>query len=223
MAKYVTDGMICEETVFCRLGNQLGVMRRHWLIAAVTAGGVTDLDIAAARDNPISVALLPCLATAAEFRGISWQIRWSPTSTIPFIRQFGTGGQGVGTGAAGDPMPKQVAGIISIRTPLAGTKYRGRMFVPFPSEGANDPDQQPSAAYVALLDTLASLWVGVETVIVGAGSADIIPIIWHQNDPEPPLNIPQPSYHEIESASGKLYWGTQRRRGDYGAANISPI
>lgn len=225
MASILTAGVICEETIFCLLDAQLGVMRRHWITSTIVGGTVTDFDVAQARDNAIATALKPCLATAAEFRGISWQQRWRPVGGfIPLLRQFGIGGQGVGTGAAGDPLPKQVSGVISLRTEAAGPKYRGRMYVPFPSEGANDADQKPSAAYVALLDTLGALWVGTETIVVGADSVDITPILWHQNDPVPPATTPiQPSYNIIEAATGKLYWGTQRRRGDYGATNVTPI
>lgn len=213
----LAPNMIVEETIYVLLDQQLGVMRKHWLVGGITAGGITDLEFLQVRDNLLDAALLPCLCTVADLRGYSEQVVYNPLSALTPVKVFSSAPRGFGTGAAGDPLPKQVSGLIAFKTDYAGPKEQGRMYVPFPSEGANTVLGKPTAAYQLLLGTLAQEWIGRDTIVGASGTAEMWPIIWHKEE------VGQPNYSEITNVIARPYWATQMRRGDYGRTNLSPI
>lgn len=115
-----------------------------------------------------------------------------------------------GTGGA-DPIPAQVSGIITRFTALAGRKYRGRVYIPFPATVFNATDDTPSAAYVTALDLFADDITGTDEIGAGGNTFQMQSCIFHRAD-----NTSTPT---LNWRSNKK-WATQRRRGNYGQPNV---
>ena len=101
-----------------------------------------------------------------------------------------------------DILPNQVCGSITLTTALAGQGYRGRLYVPYPTEDDND-DGHPNAAYIL---SLAGFATQLHTSIVAGGVADNVtfsPVLWKR---ETRTETP------VLSAVVRDYWTTQRRR-----------
>jgi len=184
-------GQVSINRLFYRAKNQLGV------------GGDPD-DFALALSTEFAPEYKDVLSSVARFEGVSVQRAWPKPRTLAFSD---TGSAGIGNAGA-NPLPPQVSGLIKLRTDFAGKKERGRKYLPFPDEGHNDPDGQPSAVYVARLDTLGTS-MQQELTAVGPGGAgvdevDMEPVIWTEA-----TNNPLP----ITAAISRLSWATQRRRG----------
>jgi len=124
-----------------------------------------------------------------------------------------TGG-GAGT-AAGDILPRQVSGIITKRTAFSGKKYRGRIYLPFPAEGDNDPViGSPVAGYTTRLDTFKASLFGNWTISSGGNGAVMVPIVWHADTS---------TYDDVVGSTSRPFWATQKRRGSYGEPNPFPL
>jgi hypothetical protein len=125
-----------------------------------------------------------------------------------------TTGNGFGDNA-GDALPRQTSGIISLVTALGGRKNRGRVYVPFPSETDNAIAGHPTAGYVTALGDLAAILTG-PYIGVGAGgnTNDLQPVILHRVDG---------SVTPITGHFERSFWATQRRRGDFGRPNTGPF
>jgi hypothetical protein len=102
-----------------------------------------------------------------------------------------------------DLLPRQTCGIITLRTGIAGVKFRGRVYAPFPPESANDSSGQPNAGYLTNLDALATLFDDVLTITVGADSLGLTPVVYHRSDD---------TTTPITVAVSRPRWATQRRR-----------
>jgi hypothetical protein len=120
-----------------------------------------------------------------------------------------------GAGTAGtDPMPSQVAGVISRKSGFAGRRYRGRVYVPFPSEQDNDAFGRPTANYQSRLAAFAQLLPGITTINVGGGQIQLQGTVVSRK-----FNLDTP----ILTTVARQFWGTQRRRGDFGRTNPPPV
>jgi hypothetical protein len=121
----------------------------------------------------------------------------------------------VGTGGS-TALPKQTAGLITLRSSVVGKKNRGRQYVPFPATASDQGAGVPTLLYLADLIPLGAALRNV-TVVGDAGpanTADFSPIIWKKGSP---------THAFITSMVVRRAWATQRKRGDYGRLNASPI
>lgn len=202
-------------TFVCRSGDQIAVLRRYYRTDNLTGGGTTtDKNAADYLATAFAGVYKAVMWNTAEFVGCS-VVRMS--GPIPFpIPQVSLNGAGVGTGGA-TALPKQTAGIISLLSDFRGKKYRGRQYVPFAAEDHNTASGFPTAAYQISLIALGSTLVATQTIpsVPPADTIDFIPIIWDGVSPS--------AFADITSFIQRDRWGTQRRRGDYGAANKSPL
>lgn len=122
-------------------------------------------------------------------------------------------GQGAGTGV-GSPLPAQVSGMISLYSALAGRRNRGRCYVPFPTETANDELQtRPDATYQAALVVLADAFSTNLLVTDGVNNAVLEPGIWSRASR---------IFNPIVDYNARARWATQRSRGNYGRPNPLP-
>lgn len=123
---------------------------------------------------------------------------------------------GPGTVAAA-PLPLQVTGMVTLRTGLAGRANRGRIYVPFPTIDTYDADADPSPlpAYVALLNTLGSFFVGPNTITSPENPAEEWEIEWG-------LGVGG-AFRAFTSKVARAKYATQRRRGNYGRYNEMPF
>jgi hypothetical protein len=151
----------------------------------------------------------------AEYRGLKVQKEDALNKYQPV---YSTVGQGAG-GVVGEPLPKQICGIITRRGNYAGRRHQGRLYVPFPSEASSDPPSgRPTIAYLAALGSYADDCWTVVVVANGGNSCNLVPR-YRFTTGTPPVEY---SFNYV-SAIARDYWGTQRRRGDFGPKNISPI
>lgn len=202
---------VLKVVFYCRQNDQVAQNVRHFEVSAIGAGtSPTDLEAVTAIVGRVKPEYLPLLASNAEFRGATLQ-RITPLKNDA----VGYSSPDVGT-AVGDPLPLEMAGLISFKTGLAGRKNRGRMYVPFPSEGDNNTTGHPSAAYVALLTLLAAHFTGPMTFVPGGGAASYtLRALCYPAD-----NV---IGRVITSSQETNRWVSMRSRGDYSAANVSPV
>jgi hypothetical protein len=102
--------------------------------------------------------------------------------------------------STGDPLPLMVSLCVTLRTALAGRSFRGRVYIPGWTEGANDTLGNPSAAAAAAaLDFIDDFNGQLSTVI-----ADM------------QLGVASRKLSEVNvvttTAMRDLIWDTQRRR-----------
>jgi len=207
----VANGDIFRVRFICSAGNQIAINVLHYIAGNNTGVGATMEDFAADMDTNFSQALADCVSDEAQYRGLD-VARFLPSTSSAVV--VTTNAQ-VG-GLTGTLMPRQVCGLVSKLTDFGGRKNRGRCYIPFPPETANDTDGSPTNAYKALLDVFAAALpvVITSTDIMTAGTSDFTPVVYHDA-----TGTGTP----ITSAVSRLKWATQRRRGDYGSSNAAPF
>jgi hypothetical protein len=124
---------------------------------------------------------------------------------------------GAGTGGT-DALPRQVAGLTAWKTALAGRAFRGRTFWPFPSAAFDTGDGVPTAAAVTAYTNLAVEALNFVTVGDVTNRSIIALVIRNK----PVRGVPWTST-PVTVGTTFNKWATQRRRGTFGRANVSPI
>lgn len=203
-------GDVYEVKLYTVQGAQTAVNVRHFRVSAVSATTPADSAIADAFSNRYGPVLRPLMSTSAEFRGAGQRL----VSTIPKpVETYSVAGAGPGTVAA-DPLPKQVCGLLTLRTAFAGRRYRGRIYVPFPAESDNDFTTRPIATYVTRLQTLGGQFTGSFTITQGANTMTVASVVFSRQLGE---------WSVVTGYTARSSWATQRRRGDFGRSNLSPV
>lgn len=190
--------------------SQAAINTMHYKVIAV-AGTSSDTATAATTfDTALSTPYKNIMSDNARYRGLSVQRIFPGIVTVPDI-VVASDGPGV---VASDLLPGQVSGIGSWRTDLAGRKYRGRVYIPFPAESHNDVTGIPTAAYVTLLDTLLTALSVTRTVGGGGNTADLRCVLFHRSTN---------TSDQIVAQVARPRWATQKRRGNYGRTNPTPF
>lgn len=191
-------------------GDQLGVLVWHGILDSIVGVELTNQERAEDfhfRHAPTLAALLTASAT----------VRGAGTRTItgvPTIESFSVGNAVVGT-VAGEAMPRQTAGVATLRSPFAGRSRRGRKYIPFPGESDNPDGIGPSAAYLARMNTYLANIVPAFVLQVGGNVETWAPLIVSK--------VGAMTQTRVTSFLARLGWGTQRRRGTFGRPNVSPV
>lgn len=203
-------GDVVEVKTICSLGLQLSFNITHYRIVSetVVTGHLQDGEIAATFGAFNNSLIAPLIVAHAQTEGATAQIiRPTPHPFAYSINQ--SGGTGIG-----DSMAKQTAGVVTKLTTGIGRAKRGRFYIPFPAEGNNDSAGRPDAAYQALAATMGNgLFTAPFTVTGIKGSAVLQPVIYHRATG---------TTDDIVGFAVRTKWGTQRRRGDFGAINQLP-
>lgn len=197
--------------VFCSLGDQVSVNVLTYRVENLVLLGPTDTEIATTFDQAWGPLYKAVMSSQATYRGLQVQkIRPLPIH----VATQSTAAAGVGLNA-GDALPRQTSGILTKRTQFAGRAKRGRVYVPFAYEGANDATGNPIAAYVTGLTNLANE-LRIIKPIVGAGgnNCEMRPVLFHR--------VPGTT-DNISNIVSQAKWATQRRRGSYGRPNVPPF
>lgn len=97
-------------------------------------------------------------AVATEWRATDIRSETGFSIVVPIS------GTGAGT-RAGTVAPRQVAAVVSKRTPLRGRSYRGRTYMPFLSE----TDVSDDTVETSYLNDLMTAWASMTTVVNGLG------------------------------------------------------
>lgn len=203
---------VWEVRFYCTFGVQTAIPRLHYLISNV-AGTPTDIMLADLMDVQFSTEIKGAMVSQASYRGVGVQ-RMYPLPKTNSV--FNIDGQGPGASAT-TPLPKQISGLIAKKTAFATKNLRGRFYMPFPAEGHSDPDEaRPNVGYMAALGALADKMELTLQDTIGPDTYDAFPIIYNGTGAR--ING-----SDITYCLTRPYWATQRRRGDFGAANLSPI
>jgi hypothetical protein len=191
---------------------QLGLNVRHYRVRGVPAGSTVTLGDCVSRINTLHSTLYRAiLAPGAVFIGLGLRrIRPAPP-TQDAVEKVSTG---PGTLPAGDLLAKQTSGVISLKTGFAGRAFRGRMFLPFPSEAINTANGAPDVVYKTAVDVLAVQVKATVVVTSGTFTINLVPVIYHRGTH---------TVTDVTDALTSPLWGTQRRRGDYGRVNNLPF
>lgn len=194
----------------CRTATQVGINVTHWLVTLVGATPATDADFADFADNLLAPKYKNAMPATASFWGTQVSRIQPAPPTFP-VSLSARNGPGL---FAGDLLPEQVSGIGTYLTASAGRGFRGRSYVPFPGKNAvNSPADQPTAAYVAILDQIIQELATPFGVVAGPRTATLVPVIFHRKTS---------TYTLVQGHLTRPYWATQRRRGDAGRPNLNP-
>lgn len=203
------NGSIAEVRFFTSLGDQTAVMVRHYRISGTGPAG-TDVQLATAIGTGTPTFIKDVTAATATYRGLSVQ-SISPGPKTQAV--FNTAGSGPGT-VAGETLPPQTAGVITLRTQFAGRQFRGRAYSPFPGESDNSAGGGLTVAASARLQALADQLTAIFDFGTNAGEAIATPVVYSRKFG---------TSETIEAGIARPGWGTQRRRGFFGQQNISPV
>lgn len=205
MALAVND--IIESKAYCWYSGQAGINVRHWAVTAVGGVSLEAADVANLQFTDLEALYTPLMPVAAEFRGVTVQKIFPLPPAVPGVS---TAAPSPGDEVA-DALPRQVAGVVSLRTAFAGRRFRGRAYIPFIAETMNGADATPTPAGFLLLTAIATYYGSPHTYTVGADSVSVIPIIFHRTLPGTPT--------PVTGSIARDRWGTQRRRSDFGVPN----
>jgi len=202
---------ILELNIVTAHTNQIALQALHYRVMTVAGTGRTLQAMASSIDALLHINFKNIIANPVTYRGVSLTNLTAPRSQ-PAIS---TANAGVGTGGA-SLAPTQVRGLISWYSNLAGRRYRGRTYLPFPPTTAITVDGDPTAGYVTLMDTVRTILQGPLTFTSGADSTTLALSIYHRKD------IP-PTASDVVSGVTRNRFATQRRSGAYGRANTPPF
>lgn len=203
-------GDIYEARFFCRFADQTSVNVRHWRVSAQSGAIPTAAAIALRLSQLTEAEYKAVLSIQAEFRGVGVR----QLVVVPKPAEALDGSEAGNGTSVGDALPGQVAGLISLRTNFAGRSGRGRVYIPFPTEAQNDVDGEPTLAYIGNAQNLAAVLAQSWTLVAGTDSTTFQPIVWNRKLAQ---------YTIITSSIVRTKWATQRRRGDFGRPNVSPV
>jgi len=210
MAAQLITGHIWQLKVYCQADDQLAVNVFHYQVVEQNGALKLDSDFAARADFVLAGLYADLLSAQAEYRGVGVQrINPIPPSTEVYANVQAQAGA-----VATDLLPRQTAGLLSKRTGIAGRKYRGRAYIPFPAEGHNEADGTPADAYLVALLALSDVLEVPMVVGTAPNDTTLQPIIWHRLSS---------TFDNITSVTTNDKWATQRRRGSYGRTNTPPI
>lgn len=199
--------------------NQAAVNTIYYIVAAVGSPAASDLDVATQIDATIAPHYKALLSGVAEYRGVQAQIL---NTLYPYKAFYSAAGvntnAGAGTGAA-TLLPSQTCGLISFQTARAGRAFRGRFYAAFPSQGMDSGGGSPTAGYITNLTTLTGDVDTGLSIVQGGRTATLVRVILHKKDKSGVVPDPSP----VIAASVSELWATQRRRGNFGRHNDSPL
>jgi len=207
---YILIGDRVEAVFYHRSGSQNGLIVRHYICTARDGAGGTHQQFADVLSTAWAGLIKDWLTSQAAYLGTSAQ-------TIAPIRTDRTysdvyAGFGLGDDAQ---IPAQVAGLISLRTGLAGRQYRGRAYVPFPERPLNGPDNNPTDAALLKMANMRNFFL--QNQVAGTAGVDasfMSPILYSRR-----FDLSTP----LESGLVRRQWATQRRRGYINRGDAPPV
>ena len=204
------NGQVVKITIATQFNTQNQVQECNWhLVAGPGLGGDTRAMLAAQINSLVIARIIPHMHPKTTFLGTRLMPIHADAPYAPTIANSNT----VGVEDA-PQIPTQVRLVVSMRTALAGRKYRGRIYAFTPTIQAESSEGIPTSSFIlawtGFLDTFrAGLTVGSTTWNL---------CIYH------PWRIPQPAIPVdlVTQVYSRGDWGTQRRSGDYGKTNVAP-
>jgi len=180
--------------------GQNGLMICHYQITDIGVGVALE-GCAEAISERFSADLKALISVRARYEGVRLRIVHPTPSDVV----FSVNGEGDGE-VTGDCLPSYVSSLISLRTGIAGPSYRGRKYVPFPSETHNVLGGVPTDTYLTLLLTLSNSFLTPLIVDFGDEPAAIQPGLYRKNR--------TPRFVPWDHALVRHTWCHQKRRFD---------
>lgn len=200
MATVVAPFDIVRVSVLCRVGTRDAYNIWYFVASGTTGVGTITYDDLATTWKTLAEAVYPgVMSPSGTLIGASVN-RAFPAPPTPSINAGDSDLPGLITG---DVMSRQTCGAVTKRTELAGKAYRGRAYIPFPSEASNDADGNPTNGYRTAVATLCGSFCAAQTITVGTATIILYPIIYHKATS---------TYTVVSSFNVRTYWTTQRRR-----------
>lgn len=198
-----------EVTTACNLLEQYALNVLHYEVTTVVGATVTDANVADAMDALYAPLLKPMIPASCSYYGTKAQV----ILLARYDAQTSFLSQGPGT-AVGDLLPTQSAGLVSWRTGFASRNRRGRSYLPASGEADNTNQAKPSAGYLTLMANWAAAYIAGITVVNGAGSVTLTPVIWSR---ETGLLT------QVTSSIVRTQWATIRKRSHTGRTDVPPF
>lgn len=196
--------------MICADNDQASFNTVYYQVTGVGVSVATLEDMVANFSALVAPLIKPLIYNGASFDGIIGQI----ISPLPLMARVLNGNDtGIGTGGA-IGLARQVAGLIRLRTDFAGPGFRGRNYLPFPSNSHNQAYGLPTNAYVAAALLLATDMKAFTSVSVGGRTATVRMGLWKRAGSV---------FTPITSVDAASDWATQKRRGTFGRPNIAPL
>jgi len=220
----MANNIAVGDRVMCRIWSrdeEQAAVNTFWLACTATTGAsIGDDELAGFLSDDYAGDYKALLSFKATYLGTVVQI-WR--YAVGWLNdQSSTAGTGIGTYSS-EALPRQVTGLLSLKTDFGGQKNRGRLYIPFVSKAAATEEGEPTADYLTALEnfrTHLALYIGGDTIVGIAGSATMQLGIYHRRKPplEPPVDMTA-----VQRIIVKTAFATQRRRGTLGKANKSPF
>lgn len=218
MAVPLVDGDILKCRNVCYTASQIGVNVYYMIVDNVVALP-TDQDVATALSGLFHAEYKACLYNGAAWRGVGVQrvlpgpVQAEQTSVV---------NDGVGTAGA-NALATQTSGLLGGYTELAGRHYRSRMYIPFPAVADATAAGAPTAGYVARLANISLAFLPANAIVGAAGTCSVELAVrsFFLNDPPTVPSLEE--FWPIRQLVPRPRWATQRRRGQFGAANVLPF
>jgi len=190
--------------------DQQGVNVLHYRTSAVV-NNPTTAHFASLLGGTMPALYKSLLNDEAVYVGLTVQRIFPGPTAIADVDVTG-GGNG---NAGATPIPRQCSGLVTKRTALAGQRYRGRVYLPFPSEDDNDGTVAlPTAGYVTRANTWSASALAPWAVSSGGNTCTMTPVLWH-NDTQ--------TYDDVAGYRVREFWASQLRRGSFGPVNPFPL
>lgn len=198
-----------EFKTYCIQGDQISINVGNYLVASLTGAGLTDQELADAFGTDASFRYKGWLNSVAQYVGCSVRNLSVPLS--PAV----TSTNGAGSGSAtGDPLPRQVSGLIHVETATGGRTGKGRKYVGFGTEQWNGTDGNLTLGGFFVLDSVANLWGLPKAYAVGLRITGLQPCV---------RNRVSGNFTPIIKSHPDDRWATQKRRGSFGRQNPIPF
>jgi hypothetical protein len=210
MATPLATGNIMTVRVWYRDNEQAAVNTFHYLIQNGTPGP-TDEDMGNQIDTFLKPLMPLILYNGAEYRGV--EISFANVKPLPMPILIHTATV-MGTGGAVG-IPRNASCVGSWVTDFTGPRYRGRTYWPFASTSHVQADGDPTPAYTGHLVDVMTALLDYAVVTGGAGSMACSLVVLSR--------VGGLTTKFIKTFKGLAKFGTMKKRGSFGKANVSPL
>lgn len=203
-------GDIERVVVYTQFTEQAGINVWYFRLATQVGGVITPV----ARANSIFAQFSPSISALMTSQATFVAVGVRKVFPLPMSQETLSDLVTIPGIGSGGGIPRQASGIITTLTGLAGRANRGRKYVPFPAEDANQVTAIPTAGYMTSLADYATAAIPLMTHVVGPVTETWNPIIFRTANPALSPNL-------IDFKT-RNRWATQKRRGSYGVPNLLP-
>jgi len=209
---------ILEVRTVCTNADQLSLNVLHYRVTFLTgpAPGVTISEMATGLSNIMGPGYQLIMPASAAYRGTGVKNLMAP----PTQEATSTASAGPGV-AGGAEIPQQVSYLVNFKTESSGRGFRGRIYPGFVSNLHVNTSGNMNAAGFTAIQLMAAAIVGNFTITSGANQTTIQLIILRRQANKLPL--PFPTYADVTTITARNAFATQRRRGDFGRTNTTPL